>query len=929
MDVQPAALPTVIATAQAISPRQLLTYTGAALLDETAPDRCVWFRAATRAKDRHGTVIEPGGIDLRYHRQNPVFIWSHAPGRSDVTQEVCSPEVAIGRVVEYRQVREALDVCVEFDTDPFADLCYRKVQRGFLNAVSIGAVLFGKETIELNGVEVPYFPRSELWEISLVLVGSNREALRIDRSAPLAAQRAAALDYLQHLDSPDAASAGTASTSAAGTTNAPALRAATADATLETAAQDGADASAPRDVLEIDGGSAVASPAGGSGDGSVLMSAARAGGAESAGGASAEHADRAQDAAGGAERVAEDAEAARQPIAAPAASRAAPALPYGPDSVMIALYPTEAEAAALALTGERAVAAAELHVTLAALGSQADLPGEWLSRVQPMLRDLADHLPPLVGKVTGFGRFCLGETHTQVALPSVPGAADMHHEVRERLRWSGVPFKDNYGFQPHLSLAFLHADEADLPVGERAGLPLSFSAISLVFSGTRYDFLLSAPDRVLTLADKAGGAAAGGAAAGAGAEEKTAQMVDAQAEVQATLAEDAAALVSDRSAATGDALPWPDRYLTSCKDVGASGTPVPAPLLTAKVERSAMNRDDYRYAVRAAVSYTLEAAELHGYLSENGPEAHRAMHLATCVRYLDDAGAVLRTYAAVLGESEEGVVREAPAYLTNAAARSKYAEVAALAGRLPKTASMVCRDAGLPDMGDALADELMAQRAAGDELIRLRSVNTANAAEAQNARREELLASYLQSGAITPAEAVIVRGASVTGQPTKDGPWTPERLERYVATRQVRTGGPVVPVAAVAALRQVPPAQVAAAQAAQAQNAPAPARRAAPYASNGLIVQSATGGQTAAPAAPAPAQVDALRSTSLQQGQPPRLRVADAAPQGAGPTVESLAARLSSVTGLSTEAILRSVPQVLSAKPPSEGAETINTEAVQ
>lgn len=343
-----------------------------------------------------------------------------------------------------------------------------------------------------------------------------------------------------------------------------------------------------------------------------------------------------------------------------------------------------------------------------------------------------------------------------------------------------------------------------------------------------------------------------------------------------------------------------------------------------------MNKEDYRYAVRAAVSYTLEAAELHGYLADNGPEAHRAMHLATCVRYLDDAGAVLRTYAAVLGESDEGVVREAPAYLQNATVRSKYAEVAALAGRLPKSAAMICRDAGLPDMGDALADELMAQRAAGDELIKLRSVNSANAAEQANVRREELLATYLQQGAITPAEAVTVRGMTVTGQAAKDGPWSPERLERYVATRQARTGGPVVPVAQVAALRQVPPAQVAAAQAAQAQNAPAPAaRRAAPYAGNGLIVQSATGGQPAAPAAPAAAQVDALRSTSLQQGQPPRLRVADAAPQGAGPTVESLAARLSGVTGLSTEAILRSVPQVLSAKPPSEGAETINTEAVQ
>jgi len=199
MDVQ-AALPTISADAGVLSPRQMLTYTGAALLGEKAPDRCVWFRAATRAKDRHGTIIEPGGIELRYHRQNPVFIWAHAPGRSDVTQEVCSPEVAIGRVVEYRQTREALDVLVEFDTDPMADLCYRKVLRGFLNAVSIGAVLFGKATIDVDGIEVPYYPRSELWEISLVLVGSNREALRIDRSAPLADQRAAALAYLQHLD---------------------------------------------------------------------------------------------------------------------------------------------------------------------------------------------------------------------------------------------------------------------------------------------------------------------------------------------------------------------------------------------------------------------------------------------------------------------------------------------------------------------------------------------------------------------------------------------------------------------------------------------------------------------------------------------------------------------------------------------------------
>ena len=89
------------------------------------------------------------------------------------------------------------------------------------------------------------------------------------------------------------------------------------------------------------------------------------------------------------------------------------------------------------------------------------------------------------------------------------------------------------------------------------------------------------------------------------------------------------------------------------------------------------------------------------------------------------------------------------------------------------------------------------------------------------------------------------------------------------------------------------------------------------------------GGAQEHAAAPQAAQVEAVRSTSLMQGQPPRLRVADAAPQGAGPTVESVASRIAAVTGLSQEAILRSVPQVLAAKPPSEGAESINTAAVQ
>ncbi len=90
-------------------------------------------------------------------------------------------------------------------------------------------------------------------------------------------------------------------------------------------------------------------------------------------------------------------------------------------------------------------------------------------------------------------------------------------------------------------------------------------------------------------------------------------------------------------------------------------------------------------------------------------------------------------------------------------------------------------------------------------------------------------------------------------------------------------------------------------------------------------MQSATGGAQEG-AAPQATQVEAVRSTSLQQGQPPRLRVAEPAQPGTGPSMESLADRLIAqpqLAGLSREAILRSVPQVLAAPPPSATAEKI------
>lgn len=155
---------------------------GQPLLDRaSSSQRRVWFRLVTRDVDRHGTIIEPAGVDLRAFRQNPVFLWMHDSGGGEVTPP---PDVVIGRVTAFEQSSEALDIEVEFDDDGdgLAATCFRKVKDGFLRMVSIGCNVLEEETVTIGEHTVPVYTRTELLECSLVIIGSNRAALKLDRS---------------------------------------------------------------------------------------------------------------------------------------------------------------------------------------------------------------------------------------------------------------------------------------------------------------------------------------------------------------------------------------------------------------------------------------------------------------------------------------------------------------------------------------------------------------------------------------------------------------------------------------------------------------------------------------------------------------------------------------------------------------------------
>ncbi len=155
---------------------------GQPLLDRvTSSQRRVWFRLVTRDIDRHGTIFEPAGVDLTAFRANPVFLWMHDSGGGEVTPP---PDVVIGRVTNFDQSVDALDIEVEFDDDGdgLAATCFRKVKDGFLRMVSIGCNVLEEETVQIGTHKVPVYTRTELLECSLVIIGSNRGALKLDRS---------------------------------------------------------------------------------------------------------------------------------------------------------------------------------------------------------------------------------------------------------------------------------------------------------------------------------------------------------------------------------------------------------------------------------------------------------------------------------------------------------------------------------------------------------------------------------------------------------------------------------------------------------------------------------------------------------------------------------------------------------------------------
>jgi HK97 family phage prohead protease len=145
-------------------------------------NRIIPFVASAYTVDRDGDLIDIESMNIDEFLRNPVVNYAH-----DIHSHSATP---IGKGVKIERTKKFLKIWVQFvppEIDPFAEKIYQLVKNKFLNAVSIGFIpdysnVINPDSMAIGGKTVSrLYNNVELYELSVVCVGSNRDALRIDK----------------------------------------------------------------------------------------------------------------------------------------------------------------------------------------------------------------------------------------------------------------------------------------------------------------------------------------------------------------------------------------------------------------------------------------------------------------------------------------------------------------------------------------------------------------------------------------------------------------------------------------------------------------------------------------------------------------------------------------------------------------------------
>lgn len=138
------------------------------------------FVLSDESLNSYGFRFLTDGIDTSIFEKNPIALWVHA--RSYGYDKNREP-LPIGKWVNLRRDGKKLIADLEFDEDDeFAVSLMKKVDKGIINMTSIGAraiTTSDDPAVLVKGQTRPTVVQSLLMEVSLVDIGANRNALRL------------------------------------------------------------------------------------------------------------------------------------------------------------------------------------------------------------------------------------------------------------------------------------------------------------------------------------------------------------------------------------------------------------------------------------------------------------------------------------------------------------------------------------------------------------------------------------------------------------------------------------------------------------------------------------------------------------------------------------------------------------------------------
>ncbi len=132
----------------------------------------------------YGIRVMTAGIDIKQYKRNPVVLWYHKRPSTWSKENPESEPLPIGKAVKLWKEDGMLYADVEFDQeDDFAKKIEGKIERGFINMCSPGLdpiTISEDAKYLLAGQTRSTLVKSELSELSIVDIGSNKNALKLN-----------------------------------------------------------------------------------------------------------------------------------------------------------------------------------------------------------------------------------------------------------------------------------------------------------------------------------------------------------------------------------------------------------------------------------------------------------------------------------------------------------------------------------------------------------------------------------------------------------------------------------------------------------------------------------------------------------------------------------------------------------------------------